>query len=49
MGHWVGAQGLEKVAKNAKTPPLYVVIPRKSQIQNKKNVFQSQVENLLNP
>ena len=39
MVHWVGAQGLLKLAKNAKTSPHYDVTPRKPQIQYEKNCF----------
>ena len=49
MAHWVGAQGLVKLAKNAKTSPHYDVTPREPQTQNEKIFFfQSQLEDLLN-
>jgi len=49
MAHWVGAQGLVKLAKKAKTSPHYGVNPRKPQIQNEKIILRSQLEDLLNP
>jgi len=39
MAHWVGAQGLVKLAKNAKKSPHYDVTPRKPKIQNENKFF----------
>jgi len=49
LAHWVGALGQIKFAKKVKIPPLVMSPAGVTRPQKKKNFFQSQQEDLLNP
>jgi len=49
MTDWVGAQGLVKLAKNAKTSPIVTLPPDRTKFKRKKFCLQFCLEDLLNP